>query len=84
MKTGTIPAQPRPKSILLGKTNHSEEMNKKILSLLSQDKRPKEIAKELFVSIWTVRRSIHRMVKLNGYKSITALIADAIREKVIC
>jgi len=71
------------KKIVLGKTTYTEERNREILLLLSQDKRPKEIAKELLCGIWTVRQSIHRMVKLNGYRSVTALVADAIRKNLI-
>lgn len=72
------------KKIVFGKRPYTQERNRKILEMLSMDKRPKEISKELFVNIWTVRHAINNMVNDSGYSTLAALIADAIRRKLIC
>lgn len=70
--------------ICFGKTSHTIERNKKIVKLLSEDKRPQQIAKELFITIWTVRDSIERMMERNGFNSVAGLVAAAIRKNLIC
>ena len=79
MKTEAIKDQ----NIILGESDHVIERNRKILEMLANDKRPQEIAKELYVGIWTVRGSIQRMIENNGYHSVAGLIAAALRKKLI-
>lgn len=74
----------KEKEIKFGKSEYTAERNKKILKMLADDKRPKEIAKELPLNIWTVRHCINTMVNSNGYRTLAALVADAIRKNLIC
>lgn len=77
MKTGV------EKEIFLGKTSHTVERNRQILKMLAQDKRPKEIAKDMYIGLWCVRKSIQKMMESNGYNSVWGLVADAIRKNQI-
>lgn len=69
--------------IRLGQTEHSTEKNKKILILLAEDKRPEEIAKELYLTVYTVRYCIQRMLEINGFHGVAGLVAAAIRSNII-
>jgi DNA-binding CsgD family transcriptional regulator len=82
MKTEVIQHTPET-PLILGETERIIERNKKILELLANDKRPQEIAKELYVGVWTVRGSIQRMIENNGYHSVAALVAAALRKNLI-
>lgn len=79
----TSPATDQLAIIRFGESSHIADRNKKILEMLSVDKRPKEIAKELFLSIATVRWSIKCMMNLNGFHTVSALVASAIRKNMI-
>lgn len=70
-------------NLYFGKKPYIVERNLHILTLLSQDRKPAEIADELFVSVYTIRWCIDRMIKRNGYHSVTGLIAAAIRSHII-
>lgn len=72
------------KKIILGKKPYTQERNRKILEMLSQDKTPSQIANEFPLNIWTVRHCINSMVTNNGYQTLAALIADAVRLNLIC
>lgn len=73
----------QPKRIRFGDTRTTIERNKQILKLLAEDKRPKEIAQELDINIFTIRWAIEWMRNTNGYHTIAALVATAIRGNII-
>lgn len=77
MKTET------PESLRLGESDYTSERNLKILKMLAEDKRPARIAKELMISVATIRWHIEWLRNNNGYDSITALVAAAIRKNLI-
>lgn len=77
MKNETKDSQIKP--ICFGKTDYTIERNKKIVKLLSEDKRPEQIAKDMSMGLWAVRKSIKRMREANGFHSIAGLVAAAIR-----
>lgn len=72
------------KELKLGKRAYTAERNRKILQMLSHDKTPTQVADEFPLNIWTVRHCINSMVVNNGYQTLAALIADAIRLNLIC
>lgn len=74
---------PKIKTICFGKTSHTIERNKEIVKMLSEDKRPEQIAKDMCMGLWAVRKSIQRMMELNGYRSVWGLVAAAIRGNFI-
>jgi DNA-binding CsgD family transcriptional regulator len=71
------------KRIRFGDTRTTIERNKQILKLLAEDKRPKEIAEDLEINLKTIRWAIEWMRHYNGYQSIAALVAAAIRGNMI-
>jgi DNA-binding CsgD family transcriptional regulator len=71
------------KRIRFGDTRTTIERNKQILKLLAEDKRPKEIAEDLEINLKTIRWAIEWMRHYNGYHSIAALVAAAIRGNMI-
>lgn len=71
------------KRIRFGDTKPTRERNKQILKMLAEDKRPKEIAEELQINIYTIRWAIEWMRHYNGYRTIAALIATAVRGNMI-
>lgn len=80
MKTETVL---QPKRIRFGDTRITIERNKQILKLLAEDKRPKEIAEQLGINLFTIRWAIEWMRNQNGYHTIAALVATAIRGNLI-
>lgn len=74
---------PQIKRIRFGDTRTTIERNKQILKLLAEDKRPKEIAQELEINLFTIRWAIEWMRNTNGYHTIAALVAQAIRGNLI-
>jgi DNA-binding CsgD family transcriptional regulator len=74
--------EPR-ETLRLGETDYTSERNRKILKMLAEDKRPARIAKELMISVATIRWHIEWMRNNNGYHSIAALVAAAIRKNLI-
>lgn len=82
MKNETEQKQ-QSKRIRFGDTRTTIERNKQILKLLAEDKRPKEIAQQLNVNLFTIRWAIEWMRNQNGYHTIAALVANAIRGNLI-
>lgn len=80
MKTEVIS---QGKRIRFGMSRATILRNKQILKLISEDKRPKDISTELGINIFTLRWAIEWMRKNNGYKTLTALVADAVRGNMI-
>lgn len=69
--------------LYLGASAYTITRNIKILVLLSQDKRPQEIARDLYMAVKTVRAAIDLMKTRNGYQSASGLVSAAIRSKII-
>lgn len=70
-------------TLLLGESEYVSERNLKILKMLAEDKRPARIAEELRISLATIRWHIEWLRNNNGYHSIAALVAAAIRKNLI-
>lgn len=71
------------RKINLGDSEFFCDRNLKILQMLADDKRPVEIAKELLMSVATVRWSIEWMRNNNGVHTSAALVAIAFRAHAI-
>lgn len=73
----------KAKRIRFGNTRSTIERNRRVLTMLADDKKPKEIAQELDMKLDTLRWAIEWMRNNNGYKTTTALVATAIRGNLI-
>lgn len=82
-ETSTQNGITQSKKINLGESEYFCDRNLKILQMLADDKRPAEIAKELLMSVATVRWSIEWMRNNNGVHTMAALVAMAFRAHAI-